>query len=118
MAIGKVGDLITLYTSNRRHAVPDKLDWLIAFLDQLRHGPHVKNRETHREIQKYVTDLSDIHRDLSGRVFEDPAGVWTSAGRAAEQRKFYEVHRVFMGLRGFLRDLEATERRKRNNGSG
>ncbi|WP_299436692.1 hypothetical protein, partial [uncultured Rhodospira sp.] len=34
VAIGKVGDLITLYTSNKRHAVPDKLDWLIDFLDR------------------------------------------------------------------------------------
>ena len=44
VAIGKVGDLITLYTSNKRHAVPDKLDWLIEFLDRLRHGPHVEVR--------------------------------------------------------------------------
>jgi len=87
VAIGKVNDLITLYTSNKRHAVPDKLDWLIDFLDRLRHGPHVRSREDRETIQRYVKGLCDIHRDLSGEVFDDPATPDTVADRKMEKRK-------------------------------
>lgn len=118
VAIGKVGDLITLYTSNKRHAVPDKLDWLIEFLDRLRHGPHVKGAEDKRKIQRYVTDLSDIHRDLAGREFAVPTDECDDAEREAEKRKFDRFHKVFSSLRTFLLDLEAAGRREQENGTG
>jgi hypothetical protein len=118
VAIGKVNDLITLYTSNKRHAVPDKLDWLIDFLDRLRHGPHVRNVEDRRKIQGYVNDLSEIHRDLLGRDFAEPLDPNADASRDVEKQKYYRFHEVFSNLRGFLRDLEAAGRPENRNGTG
>jgi len=117
VAIGKVGDLITLYTSNKRHAVPDKLDWLIEFLDRLRHGPHIRNDEDRERVQRYVKSLFDMHRDISGRVFEDPAIRETDVGREAEKRKFDKSHKILSDLRVFLRDIEAAGRQEQNNGA-
>jgi len=116
VAIGKLGDLMTLYTSNKRHAVPDKLDWLIEFLDRLRHGSHLRSMEDRRKLQRCLKDLGDIHRDLSGRDYDDPGKQETDSD--CEREKFNRFHTVFMNLRGFLRDLEAAGRQEQDNGTG